>query len=146
MNEWQQEPWQEDPLFQEPKKKFNIKTSDLVFLAVCIVFIAAVFIFRGWWRNHYGGVIVVGSSMRETLHDQDELFVRYSLDGTEAQRGDVIVVYVGDYEECADMQGKYIIKRLIAIEGDKVRCTDGQVEICYAGTQEYVPLDEPYAY
>ena len=44
------------------------------------------------------------------------------------------------------MSFEYIIKRLIAMEGDKVRCTDGQVEICYAGTTEYVVLEETYAY
>ena len=27
-----------------------------------------------------------------------------------------------------------------------MKCTDGQISICYAGTSEYVDLDEPYAY
>ena len=44
------------------------------------------------------------------------------------------------------MGSENIIKRLIAIEGDKVQCIDGQVSIMYAGTEQYVPLDEPYAY
>jgi signal peptidase I len=35
---------------------------------------------------------------------------------------------------------------LIAKEGDKVRCENGRLEICYAGTQEFVLVDEPYAH
>ena len=72
--------------------------------------------------------------------------MRYVDDGEGLERGDVIVVYVGDYEECKGIEGGYLIKRLIALEGDKVKCHDGQISICYAGTTDYVPLDEPYAY
>jgi signal peptidase I len=31
-------------------------------------------------------------------------------------------------------QTKFLIKRVIALEGDIVRCTNGVMEICYAGT------------
>ena len=109
----------------------------LVFLALC---------FRIWWTNNYGGVVVDGSSMYKTLVDGEKLLMRYVDDGEGLERGDVIVVYVGDYEECKGIEGGYLIKRLIALEGDKVKCHDGQISICYAGTTDYVPLDEPYAY
>ena len=72
--------------------------------------------------------------------------MRYVEDGEGIERGDIIVVSVGGYEECSSITGGYLIKRLIAIEGDKVKCEDGQISICYAGTNEYVPLPEPYAY
>ena len=124
--------------------KWKIKISDCIFIGVCILLIVGIICFRIWWRNTYYGVVVSGSSMRQTLEDDDELFVRYIKDGEKAERGDVIVVYTGAYEE--NGKGKYLIKRLIAVAGDKVRCTDGQVEICYAGTNAYVSLEETYAY
>ena len=109
-------------------------------------FILLALFFRVWWTNNYGGVVVDGSSMYKTLVSGEKLLMRYVDDGDEVERGDVIVVYVGDYEECKGISGGYLIKRLIAIEGDRVKCTDGQISICYAGTSEYKLLDEPYAH
>ncbi len=125
-------------------EKRGMKLSDWIFIGICVFLIAAVVFFRFWWRKQYFGVIVNGSSMNQTLQHEDELFVRSMKDGVQAKRGDVIVVYTGAYSQTGN--GSYLIKRLIAIEGDKVRCKDGQIEICYAGTQEYVALYEPYAY
>ena len=99
-----------------------------------------------YWQNNFGGVVVDGASMNQTLQSGDKLLMKYLKDADDLQRGDVIVVKVTDYEAFEGSSTEYLIKRLIAMEGDKVRCTDGQVEICYAGTVEYVLLDEPYAY
>lgn len=111
---------------------------------VCLLALALCF--RTWWTDNYGGVQVDGASMYKTLEDGERLLMRYVENGEGLERGDVIVVYVGEYEECKNIVGGYLIKRLIAMEGDKVKCTDGQIYICYAGTDEYLPLDEPYAY
>ena len=127
------------PLGIERKEGFGI----YLFIALAIVF--ALF-FRVWWTSNYGGVVVDGSSMYKTLNNGEKLLMRYVEDGEGLERGDIIVVYVGDYQECSNIEGGFLIKRLIAIEGDKVKCTDGQISICYAGTTEYVLLDEPYAY
>ena len=115
------------------------------YLFFALLILLALF-FRVWWTSNYGGVVVDGSSMYKTLSNGEKLLMRYVDDVETVERGDVIVVYVGDYEECSGVAGGYLIKRLIAIEGDKVKCTDGQISICYAGTTEYVLLDEPYAY
>lgn len=127
------------PLGQEREGGYGI----YIFLAFLIVL--ALF-FRVWWTNNFGGVQVDGASMYQTLNDEEKLLMRYVEDGQGVERGDVIVVYVGEYEECSSISSGFLIKRLIATEGDKVRCTDGQISICYAGTSEYVDLDEPYAY
>ncbi len=111
------------------------------FLAMLILFLA----FIGWWTSSFGGVVIDGSSMNQTLQDGETLLMRYA-NGDSAKRGDIIVIYVGDYEECKSVRGKFLIKRLIAKEGDKVRCDNGQIEICYAGETEWKKLDEPYAY
>lgn len=65
--------------------------------------------------------------------------------GGDAERGDVIVVDVRSYGDEYDFGNtQFLIKRLIAVEGDTVYCEDGEVYIRYAGTEEFVPLDEPY--
>jgi len=128
--------------FREKERRSNARFGVAIFL----VFIALV-CFRIWWTGNFGGVIVDGSSMNRTLYDGEKLLMRYAGEDVQVKRGDIIVVYVGKYKaECNDIDGEYIIKRLIAIEGDKVRCTDGRLEICYAGTEEWKLLDEPYAY
>lgn len=114
-----------------------------VFLA-CLIFLAL--FFRVWWTNNFGGVVVDGASMYQTLNDGEKLLMRYVDDGEGLERGDVIVVYVGDYDECKSISGGYLIKRLIAIEGDTVKCENGQISIMYAGTSQFVELPEPYAY
>ena len=44
-----------------------------IFLALLI---AALFLTRAWWVNAYGGVLVSGESMRETLQDEDYLLMK----------------------------------------------------------------------
>jgi signal peptidase I len=114
-----------------------------IFLAIVIL---GILLFRAYWTNNFGGVVVEGRSMNETLYSGEKLLMEYADDNTEFSHGDVIVVYVGGYEECSSISGGYLIKRLIALEGDKLYCTDGQIYICYKDTEQYVPLDEPYAY
>ncbi len=110
-------------------------------LSAFILFMA----FSAWWTGSFGGVVVDGSSMNQTLYDGETLLMKYAKRGA-AQRGDVIVIYVGGYEECKSVKGDFLIKRLIAIEGDKVRCDNGRIEIMYAGESEWTELNEPYAY
>lgn len=110
--------------------------------------------FRGYWTSNFSGVQVDGGSMNNTLYHGEELLMRYYNEEDDLQRGDVIVVYVGEYPEVKEYNaGKpqeaqltYLIKRLIAIEGDSVKCVDGQIYIRYAGEQSFVALEEPYAH
>ena len=131
-------------LYQAPLGKEREGGIGIYLVLACLIVLAL--FFRVWWTDHYGGVQVDGSSMYKTLVSGEKLLMRYVEDGEGVERGDVIVVYVGDYEECSGIAGGFLIKRLIAIEGDKVKCTDGQISICYAGTAEYVPLEESYAH
>ncbi len=125
--------------------RYKERRSNFIFFSVLFALVIGLFSFRVWWTSSFGGVIVDGESMNNTLYDGEKLLMRYAGKNNQANRGDVIVVYVGDYPECNSVNGDYLIKRLIAIEGDKVRCTDGQIEICYAGQTEWTNLDEPYA-
>ena len=130
----------------ESRFKFKERRSTYRFYTVILWLIFSVFAFRVYWTSTFGGVEVDGSSMRNTLQSGEKLLMKYVDNADDLDYGDIIVVYVGNYEECKDVNSEYLIKRLIAKEGDRVRCKDGQVEICYYGTSEFIPLDEPYAY
>ena len=100
------------------------------------------------YKMQYGVEIfkveVDGESMRETLQDKDQYYARRTKNGEGFQRGDIIVVYVGDYAEFGSTD--FLVKRLIGMEGDSVKCTDGQISIRYAGEESWTILNEEYAY
>ncbi|MBQ8429445.1 MAG: signal peptidase I [Clostridia bacterium] len=134
----------------EARYQVKEKRSSYFFYLFIALLICGILFLRWYWIENFGGVTVSGHSMDKTLYTGEQLLMQYT-DGSDAERGDIIVVYVGEYEEFNDpvaeeYKTKYLIKRLIAIEGDSVRCTDGQIEIKYAGASEWVNLDEPYAY
>ncbi len=122
--------------FREANSSFRFY---VVLLAILLFFIG----FRIYFENTFGGVVVDGPSMRNTLQSGDELLMQYLKEGERASRGDVIVVDVRKYRPGEKTQ--FLIKRLIATEGDKVYCSNGQVYIQYDGETEFVALDEPYA-
>lgn len=134
-----------DSELYEARHGFKERRSNARFFGTILAIFILFLCFSAWWTGSFGGVVVDGSSMNQTLYDGERLLMRYAKD-YEVKRGDVIVVYVGDYEECESVNGDFLIKRLIAIEGDKVRCQDGQIEIQYAGTEKWQKLNEPYAH
>lgn len=133
----------ERPELLDPRKKE--RTSPLwtllyAFIALFILFLVGLMLVTSRYLN----VEVSGASMEDTIFDGDDLYaVKYR---GEAGRGDIVVVDVSDIKHFQS-RGKevYIIKRLIAVEGDTVRLENGEVYITYAGTEEEVRLDEPYA-
>ena len=135
-----------DSELYEEQHRFKERRSNARFFVIVMACILLLLGFRWWWTSTFGGVEIDGWSMKPTLHDGEKLLMKYTDGGEEVKRGDVIVVYVGGYEECKTVSSGFLIKRLIAIEGDVVKCIDGQVYIMYAGAEEYVALDEPYAY
>lgn len=140
-------------LYEERYGYKESRSSVRFYVAILLIFLCLLG-FRAFWIQNFGGVQVDGSSMKQTLLNKEMLLMKYVKDSDDLKHGDVIVVHVEHYPEyilqntgkTPENQTRYLIKRLIAIEGDKVRCTDGQVEICYAGTTAWVELDEPYAY
>ena len=78
----------------------------------------------------YLNVVVEGSSMEKTLHSGDLLIVNKL---RQAERQDIIIINVN---------GKWIIKRVIGIEGDTVIIEKGFVYLKKAGETETIKLDE----
>ena len=128
----------------EEKFRFKEGQSNIRFYSILLFIVSVLMGFYAYWSMHFGGVTVSGSSMYKTLYTGEQLLMKH-VDGTQAKRGDVIVVYVGDYPEFTDGT-EYLIKRLIAVGGDKVKCTDGQIYIMYGGTDTWAKLYEPYAH
>lgn len=116
------------------------------FVVFVMAFLLLILGLRFYWVNTFGGVVVDGSSMYPTLRSGQKLLMKYSDDGKEAKRGDIIVVDVRGYDECQTVSSGFLIKRLIALEGDTVKCENGQLYIMYSGTEEYQSLEETYAY
>ncbi len=143
-----------DSELYEERYRFKERRSNLRFFTVLFLLAFSLLFGRAYWVNHFGGVEVDGDSMYKTLLNGQQLIVRYAEGETPAKRGDIIVVYVENYPEIqAENEGKreefklkYLIKRLIAVEGDVVKCVDGQIYLKEKGETEFSLLEEPYAY
>lgn len=136
----------DNPLYEE-RFQFKERNSSFIFYLVLACFLVLFTIGRTYWVTRYEMVQVEGSSMNCTLQSGQWLLLDK---GIEAKRGDIIVVDVSGYEEFDYGHGgtTHLIKRLIAVEGDKVRCTNGKLEICNAETgYAWQEVDESaYAY
>ena len=80
-------------------------------------------------------VVVVGSSMYDTLHNEDRLLLISNTFYHEPKQGDVIVISKDSYDN-----GAPIVKRVIAVEGQIVDI-DFDLGVVYV---DGLPLDEPY--
>jgi signal peptidase I len=132
---------------REPMTTKEFIRSWIPFIVVLCVLLSAFLGVRYYLTKHFGGVVVDGESMTHTLEDGEKLLMKYSSGGAKADYGDIIVVDVRNYDECGDTQ--FLIKRLIAKEGDKVKCEDGQVYIWKNwenNAEGYVAMNEPYAH
>ena len=88
--------------------------------------------------------IVYGVSMTPTLHDGDQLFIeKITPKLGHLKRGDIVTIYVhGMLDEGKD----YLIKRVIAVEGDRISIHDGKVFVNGVELHEsYVSVDYTYS-
>ena len=105
----------------EYRYRYKARRSSVWFYSILIVIVIAALGFRMYWTSTFGGVYVDGESMAPTLHTGDELLMKY---GADAKRGDVIVLDVREYRFTGT---QFLIKRLIALEGDALYCEDSQI-------------------
>ena len=141
-----------ESLFHYKERRESVRFLSILWLAL-----ACLLLLVGIWRANFGGVEVSGSSMLNTFKNGDYLLMQRYREGDELEYGSVIVVDIGHYDEVKEYNADkrktnpnwvdttVIIKRLIAKEGDTVRCQDGVVEVRYAGDTEFTVLSEPYA-
>ncbi len=122
-------------MLNEPKESRGA----LVALILIILAVLAALVLNLLRVTYTFAVYVSGSSMEDTVHDGDVL---YALRNFTAERGDIVIIDVSENPDFA--AGTYnIIKRVIALEGDSVKCEDGVVYVKRSGG-EYAALEEPY--
>lgn len=122
-------------MLNEPRKS----PAPYIAAAVVIVLLLAVLCLSFLRTLYTFAVVVSGSSMEDTVRDGD---VVYALRSFTAERGDIIIIDVSGSDDFS-AGTENIIKRLIAKEGDTVKCENGVVYVRPAGG-EYTALDEPY--
>ncbi len=131
------------------RKQFPLFTAVFTVLAV---FVVLLLLFELWFLGRFTPVRVDGNSMLTTLEDGDWL---YADDKAEPKRRDVVILYVGDYQDeyghplFRDEFGRvisYIIKRVIALEGDELYAYNNVIYLKQAGESEFHALSEEYAY
>ena len=101
----------------------------MFYVLLCIVLLA----FVHHVTSTYSLVSVDGGSMNNTLVDGDVLFVK---ENAQVERGDIIVIN--------HPENGMVIKRVIAMAGDVIKCEDFLVYLKKSGEDEFVALDEPY--
>lgn len=108
-------------------RKFIRKHKEhLIYAAVLLLILGGIFTSRQFITP----VIVSGHSMDTTLDDGMYGFSSNIKDGTEIERGDIVIV---------STDSKVIIKRVIGLPGETIKCEDGIVYI------NDVPIAEDYA-
>ena len=119
------------------KKQSKLNTVLNVIISIIAIAILAEIIFA----SSYSGIYVVDSSMKNTLigaeteNSSGGDYVYANL-RAKPDYGDIVVVNKSD--------GKSIIKRVVAFGGDRVKLVEGKLWIQYAGTEDFVYIEEDY--
>lgn len=117
------------------RKKFSYPSVCFAILFLLILALA----FTGiWFNTRYVAYEIFQTSMQDTLYEGDWVL---GIPGKKAQRGDIVIVDVSTRRN--EFSDDNIIKRLIAVGGDSVKCENGVVFLKEQGG-EYEPLEEPY--
>ena len=115
----------------------------MIALAVLCLFLLAIAVFDIWFNQNFFVVTVVGDSMKNTVYDGDMIYAVRQ----EAEHGDIVIINVtrDEYDSLFQSATQRIIKRVVGLEGDEVQCVNGVVYVRYAGGDDFVALEEPYA-
>lgn len=125
-------------------KMLNERAGDFSNAVALIIFclLIAVLSFELFFAENFFVVNVAGNSMLDTLSNGDYLYASRT---EKPARGDVVVVDAAGYPPFADKEEPYLlIKRLIALGGDTVKCEDGVIFLKKKGETEFTALGEPY--
>ena len=127
---------------QEKKQNKILKIIGQIFGTIFVVLCFLIIFFNLSHEYH----VISGASMTPTLNENstvDGVFVSKIKGYT---RGDILVVNKG--EKDINGQDIFVIKRLIALSGDKITVKEingeYRIVLIYSGQEEQVVLDEPY--
>ncbi|WP_427339519.1 signal peptidase I [Caloranaerobacter sp. DY30410] len=117
----------------EEAKKEILEWIKSIFYAVVIAIIIKTFIFNTTY--------VIGDSMYPTLHEGDRLFTNklvYIIG--EPKRGDIVIL------KAPDKPNVDYIKRVVAVENDEIKISDGKVYVNGKMLDEYYLEGSPYTH
>lgn len=118
-----------EPLFTTTEQTKKERRIDVILISVVAVIFAICLLVTNLIAFT---VQVSGTSMQPTLDGGEVLIVNRLSD---VKRGDVIVF---------QKDGKRLIKRVVALEGDVIYAENGKVYLKKAGSEEFVILSETY--
>ena len=144
-------------MIRRPAMLNERRESRASFIVLCVLFalVVIILIFDLLWMRYLLIVEVKGDSMLDTLYggervgaDYEGGDIVYAVRGTSAARGDIVILDTSQSDAYdpyghAVFTADTVIKRIIATQGDSVKCVGGVVWLKQAGG-EYVALDEPY--
>ena len=144
-------------MIRRPAMLNERRESRASFIVLCVLFalVVIILIFDLLRMRYLLIVEVKGDSMLDTLYggervgaDYEGGDIVYAVRGTSAARGDIVILDTSrsdayDPYGHAVFTADTVIKRIIATQGDSVKCVGGVVWLKQAGG-EYVALDEPY--
>lgn len=115
-------------MLYERRKKSPVSIALSVLFYVFFIAIIVLMVLNIYLSARYSLLIVDGTSMQQTLQNQDCL---YTDTQAKPKRGEIIIVDVTEYPEynANPKKQKLIVKRLIAVGGDKVKCENGVVSL-----------------
>lgn len=148
-------------MIRRPAMLNERKESRASFIVLCVIFvIVLIIVILDLLRIFCLMTIEIkGDSMLDTLYGGERVLVDgtvdyeggdivYAVRGNRAERGDIVIIDTTD-SSAYDPDGhavftaSIIVKRLIAVEGDCVKCEQGVVYLNRAGSG-YAPLAESY--
>ncbi len=144
-------------MIRRPAMLNERRESRASFIVLCVLFalVVIILIFDLLRMRYLLIVEVKGDSMLDTLYggewvgaDYEGGDIVYAVRGTSAARGDIVILDTSQSDAYdpyghAVFTADTVIKRIIATQGDSVKCVGGVVWLKQAGG-EYVALDEPY--
>lgn len=144
-------------MIRRPAMLNERRESRASFIVLCVLFalVVIILIFDLLRMRYLLIVEVKGDSMLDTLYggervgaDYEGGDIVYAVRGTSAARGDIVILDTSQSDAYdpyghAVFTADTVIKRIIATQGDSVKCVGGVVCLKQAGG-EYVALDEPY--
>lgn len=144
-------------MIRRPAMLNERRESRASFIVLCVLFalVVIILIFDLLRMRYLLIVEVKGDSMLDTLYggervgaDYEGGDIVYAVRGTSSARGDIVILDTSQSDAYdpyghAVFKADTVIKRIIATQGDSVKCVGGVVWLKQAGG-EYVALDEPY--
>lgn len=109
---------------QKPKKKNVLWIVLSVLFGVLTFAVLAFFIADVVLNVNYFVVEVSGISMERTLQNGDYLYAKKEF---EIERGEIAIIDVKNHREVFNMETEFIIKRIIAVEGDSIKLEENIV-------------------